>query len=252
MNLNNLSVMVTRPQPAGEILCQHIEAAGGKAIYFPTIVFSSLTDTDIFKEQIATLDQQDWLIFISPQAVYASSEIIHAQWAHFPKQVKIAALGLGTAKALKAAKLPVDIYPETSWHSEGVLDLPVFKKCQGKKITLFQGEGGREHLAPHLSARGAAVSLAIAYRRCRPSIAVDHYVNLLHQHQIDCIVCTSSLGLSHLKALLESAWDSLRLVPIILVSQRLAVFAEQLGFKKILLANNASHDAIIEALYQQE
>jgi uroporphyrinogen-III synthase len=150
-----LNVMVTRPLPAGATLCQEIVAAGGHAICFPTIEFGQPFHPELLPQQFAELDQYDWLIFISPQAVYASQAAIHASWPIFPAELKIAAVGKGTAIALQAANLPVAVYPHTEWSSDGLLDLPEFQALAGKKIALFRGEGGREWLSENLTTRGA-------------------------------------------------------------------------------------------------
>lgn len=78
------TVMVTRPAPAGEELCEAVRDAGFLAIYFPTLAIVPPVHPDRLTQQIATLDHYDWLIFISPQAVYHSGDRIHAQWKNIP------------------------------------------------------------------------------------------------------------------------------------------------------------------------
>lgn len=248
--LDGLRVIVTRPSPAGELLCQAIKKSGGKAIHFPTIDIVPLFDSPFLAQQLAKIDRQDWLIFISPQSVYTSSAAIKSYWSAFPAHVKIAAVGAGTAHALEVAGLPVDIYPEEQWSSEGLLNLSVFQTLTGKKIMLFRGEGGREWLAESLTVRGALVSHAISYRRCLPDVDVSEYLNLMQQNEIDVITTASGEGLRNLKVLLASGWSYLQNIPIVVISQHMVELAENLGFKKILLAKNASHVAVMEILDQ--
>lgn len=167
-----------------------------------------------------------------------------------PPHLKIAAVGAGTAKALQLAKLPVDVYPIESWSSEGLLDLPAFSALSGQTVGLFQGEGGRETLADNLVARGAKVTHFIAYRRIMPEYDVGPYVSLVLSHQIDIIVCTSGEGLHNLKKQLQKAWPTLQNVPIVVISQRMVELARHLAFRKVVMAKNASHDAIMETLRQ--
>jgi uncharacterized protein HemX/uroporphyrinogen-III synthase len=245
-----LNVMVTRPPPAGAALCQEIVAAGGHAIYFPTLAFLPPVHPELLPQQLAELDQYDWLIFISPQAVYASQAAIHASWPVFPAEVKIAAVGRGTAVALQSANLPVTVYPHTQWSSDGLLDLPEFQALTGKKIALFRGEGGREWLAENLTARGASLAPIIVYQRALPDVVVTDYVALVQTHKIDLVVCTSSEGLQNLKTLLQAAWLELQTIAVIVISERMRIFAAELGFHKIFLAKNPSHGAIMEVLTQ--
>jgi uroporphyrinogen-III synthase len=247
-DLKGLRVLVTRPKPMGEILCQRIDNAKGKAIYFPTIDIFPPQDSTIFPYQLAKIDKQDWLIFISPQAVYATSHIIHLDWPNFPPHVKIAAVGGGTAKALKAADLRVDVHPTENWSSEGLLALPEFQNVAGMKIALMRGEGGREWLDQSLKIRGAIVSQIIVYRRVKPHIDTGPYKTMLHKSEIDCIVSTSGEGLYNLKELLKEAWSELQKVKLIVISQRMQQRAIELGFKEIMLAKNPSQGAIIDVL----
>lgn len=247
-HLKGLRVMVTRPKPLGEILCQRINEAGGKSIYFPTIDIFPPGDPTIFPRQLAKIDKLDWIIFISPQAVYATSHIINLDWPNFPSHVKIAAVGGGTAKALKAANLRVDVYPVENWGSDGLLDLPEFQNVEGKKIALMRGEGGREWLEQSLRVRGAQVSQIIVYRRVKPTLDVAPYVKLFIDNEVDRVVSTSGEGLYNLKEILNPAWDHLQHVKLIVISQRMRDRALEYGFKEILLAKNPSQGAIIDVL----
>lgn len=248
VNLKGLRVMVTRPKPMGESLCQHIDELGGKSIYFPTTDIIPPKDANIFPKQLAKIDKQDWIIFLSPKAVYATSHLIHLDWPNFPAHVKIAAVGGGTAKALKAANLRVDVYPTENWSSEGLLHLPEFQQIQGKRIALMRGEGGREWLDQSLKHRGAIVSQIIVYRRVKPSVDVGPFVRLFEDKKVDCVVSTSGENLLNLKDLLQRAWQHLKTVKLIVISPRMQEKAVELGFEKILLAKNPSQNAIIEVL----
>jgi uroporphyrinogen-III synthase len=247
-NLNKLTVMVTRPKPQGEILCEKIREAGGNAIYFPTIEIKPPKDIMVFTQQIKKLDQYDWIVFISPQAVYQSVQTIQKCWPQFPSKVKVAALGGGTADALRHAHLPVDASPTDDWRSEGLLDDADFKKLAGKKVALISGGRGREFLAETLTVRGAKLTNIIAYQRCLPQVDVSEPVHLLQAHKVDIILCTSGEILYNLKVLLEEAWEDLQHVPVVVVSERMQMLAYQLEFETIILAKNASHQAMLAVL----
>jgi uroporphyrinogen-III synthase len=248
VNLHGLRVLVTRPKPMGDILCQVINAAGGVATYFPTIDIFPPRDPTIYQLQLKKIDRQDWLIFISPQAVYATSELIHLDWPNFPSHVKIAAIGGGTAKALQHANLRLDAFPKENWSSEALLNLPEFSHLSGKKIALMTGEGGREWLQQSLTLRGAIVSKIIVYRRAKPQIDTEPYCAMLRNNQLDCAVVTSGEGLRNLMELCPDAWPNLRELTIIVISPRMQDIASEYGFKQILLAKNPSHNAIMAVL----
>ena len=160
-------------------------------------------------------------------------------------------MGAGTANVLRDAKLPIDVYPQDEWNSEGLLDLPEFQNIQGKKIAIIKGEGGREYLADELVNRGADVTPIIAYRRALPVCNVDKYLEMLHREAIDVIICTSAEGLQNLKILLNAAWSNLQKISILVISPAMQVRAKELGFEKIVLAKNASHDAVLGVIQSE-
>ncbi len=246
--LHGLRVLVTRPRPTGEILCEHINAAGGESIYFPTVNIVPIADAGIANRQIAKIDRQDWLIFISASAVTISSDMIKAFWPHFPAHLKVAAVGTSTAKVLESVGLPLHVFPKEQWSSEGLLLLPEFQQIEGKKITIIRGEGGHDWLAQSLKMRGALISHIIVYRREIPELDVTGYLDLLANNQIDAMVGTSGEVIRNLKELLKSAWSKLESIPLVVISPRTQVIAKDLGFKTILLAKNASHNAIMAVL----
>jgi uroporphyrinogen-III synthase len=242
-----LHVMVTRPLPAGEVLCQHVVAAGGRATLFPTIVFLP----PIHPAPYTDMHHYDWWIFTSPQAVYASQLALQEPWQAAQRTIHIAAVGAGTAAALQAAGFSVTALPaDTDWNSEGLLDLAELQHIRGKKIAIVTGTGGRTFLQEQLQARGAAVDPIYVYQRACPAVAVDTPVALLRAGEIDVIVCTSGDGLQNLTSLLSSAWSDLQGVALIVISERMRTLAVALGFTQIFMAKNASHNAIMETLTQ--
>ncbi len=249
--LAGLTVMVTRPLPAGALLSELIVAQGGLAIHFPTIAFVP-ADTHRFEQAITQLGEQAWLIFISPQAVYASVPAIRRAWPHLPPTLKFAAVGAGTASALHDAGYQVSVYPDGEWNSEGLLALPLFQTVAGQKIAVIRGEGGREFIDQSLRERGAVVTPVIAYKRSLPDVDVASILLLFKQHKIDTVICASFESVKHLKILLgEAGWPFINTIPLIVVSERIKMLANDLGFQTIWVAQNASHAAVMETLAQK-
>ncbi len=248
-DLHLLRILVTRPHPQGEVLCKLIEARGGQAIHFPTIDFAPAPDPQAFHQAIAELGEQDWLIFNSPRAVYASVVEIRRTWPQLPEEVKFAAVGFGTAKALQEAGYNVAVIPQTEWSSEGLLGDPVFQSVQGKKIAIIRGAGGREVLDNTLMARGAHVLPVIAYQRILPQIPGYEVNQLLSEHQIDVIVSASFESVVNLKIMLgEQSWSALKICPLVVVSERIKRLAYDLGFQTIWVASHASDAAILDTI----
>jgi len=234
--LFQIKVLITRPAQQGQILGEKIATLGGRFILLPTIEIAEASDQKLLQAQIQQLDKQDIAIFISPNAVQKTAPLIQ-QW---PLKVKVGAVGSSTAETLHACHLPVDFYPTEKLSSEGLLALPALQQVSGKKIMLFQGEGGRELLATTLRQRGAEVTEVIAYRRILPAIAK------LPSEEVDIVICTSQTSLENLLTLVG---ERLLNKPLLVSSQRLAEIASILGFiKPPLIADNATDEALIKAL----
>lgn len=248
MSLSSLRIIVTRPEPQATSLCQAIEQLGGEAIALPTIAFAPPDMPIAFHPAMRQLGEQDWLIFVSPQTVYQSIVDIRRAWPQFSPSLKLAAIGAGTAKALHAAGYEVAIHPD-EWSSEGLLALPAFQAIAKQKITIIRGEGGRELLEKVLTERGAKVTSMIVYKRILPAIEIKPYLELIANKKIDVIVCTSFTGVQNLKRLLgAAAWNSIRSIPLLVVSQRIKMLAQGLGFQTIWVAQNASDQEIISRI----
>jgi uroporphyrinogen-III synthase len=251
-DLQDLHILVTRPEPQADELCRLISARGGYPIHFPTIAFAPPPDESVFQESLTHLAEQDWLIFISPQAVYASIAHIRRVWPHLPETVKWAAVGSGTAKALLQAGYQVTLTPDSEWSSDGLLAMPALQQVQGKKIAIIRGVGGRELLDKTLAERGAHILPVIAYQRILPYVDVSDCLKRLHQHQIDVIICSSFEGVNNLKILLgDAGWPYLSEIPVIVMSERIKVLAEDLGFRRIWVAHNASQTGILDVMVEK-
>lgn len=239
MNKPLLHVLVTRPDPAGSLLCESLQAQGDSATHFPTIAFAAALDQVSYQQVLAGLGEQDYLIFLSPRAVYASVPDIRRKWPEFPNHLQFVAIGAGTTKALHDAGY-IAIHPD-EWSSEGLLAMPAFQAISGKKITIIRGEGGRNILADCFVDRGATVSELIAYRRVLPNkVNSNEFMN-----KIDVMICTSFESVCNAETLLGNI---VRNIPLIVVSERIKMLAQDLGFQTIWIAKNASNSAILEML----
>lgn len=244
-----LYILITRPGEAGAELCTAIESRGGKAMHFPVIAFAPPADEQAFHHAIATLGEQDWVLFNSPQSVRAVVPAMRAAWPQFPETVRFAAVGAGTAKALHEAGYVAACIPESDWSSEGLLALPEFQQVSGKKIAIVRGEGGRQLLDKVLLERGAVVTACIAYRRILPIVNADACRGLIHDGKISAIVAGSYESVSNLLLLLGSAiapeWYR---IPLIVMSERIKTLAAASGFQTIWVPQTASQQAVLDVI----
>lgn len=236
------TVLVTRPEPSGQALCELLTLQGCLGVPFPTIAFIPPPNPP---QPIAT-GQYDMLIFISPQAVFASQPLLPKKHVN----TKMVAVGGGTQAALWGLGFDAPIVPNEEWGSEGLLKLPEMQHVSDKKILIIRGEGGREILADTLQARGAIISHLIAYQSVLPVRDPHPIYELMKKKQIHAIVCTSNATVNNLVTLLPSMTEQLKSLPLVVVSERINHYANALGFQSIRVADNASHASIIKSVLQ--
>jgi len=250
MPLANLTVLVTRPAAQAKQLCRLLEQQGACSIAFPAIEINSLSDNvEKFNQinQIKSLTQYDLAIFISSNAVKFGLLSISEQLGDWPAQVKIAAIGSSTAKALQRNGLTVDLVPVGDFTSESFLRHKSLQRLESRKILIIRGVGGRAYLAEELLRRGANVDYLEVYQRTKPShFNLDFIADWNANESV--IVCTSKEGIRNFMSMTMGHLNFMNL-RLLVISLRLQAFAKEQGFAyPILLANNGNDESIIQTL----
>jgi len=246
--LGGVSVLVTRPAHQSENLCQLIESLGGEAVRFPALEIVAPLNQEHIEQIISQLHRFDMAIFISPNAVQWGMQFIDANGG-MPNHVKIAAVGLGSASRLTDRGVKVDIFPSEVFNSEALLALPDLQSVAGKHIVIFRGEGGRELLADILRERGANVEYVECYRRVQPQADFNNLNTWLNSNKRLIATVTSSEALQNLLAMLQDVQrQRLLKLPLIVVSERNLQLAKQLGFSQVIMADQASDQALVAAV----
>jgi uroporphyrinogen-III synthase len=178
----------------------------------------------------ARLDDYDMAIFVSANAVEYGGRP-NRPW---PSQVRVYAPGQGTAEALAQAGIPDARMPQTSWDSEGLLELPELADVRGKRIVIFRGEGGREFLGNSLRARGAIVDHVPCYRRVAPQSGAAGLVEAMSEGRAHALTLTSAEGLVNLmNAVGLEGRAYLTAMPAFSVHPRIAERAREYGLPAV-------------------
>ena len=239
--LKGHKVLVTRPIHQAKGLVEMIEQQGGEAIKFPVIEIKAI---DVRQWNEWNPLHTNWLVFVSRNAVEAFMSGYQQQ---LPSTIKLAAAGEGTAQAMREQGLKVDLLPELSNGSEGLLQLPEWQQMDQQQVTIVRGEGGRELMAETLRARGASIDNLEVYRRQLPKVSVD-----LQQKacSADWLTATSANGVTNLLSLLSVSCPQILQKPLLVVSERIKAFAIEQGFKQVHVSLDASDGAIIQRLIE--
>jgi uroporphyrinogen-III synthase len=244
-----LRVLVTRPVGQAAGLCRLAEEAGYEAVQLAAIEIREPVDLEALRSLAGTLHSYDLAVFISVNAVTHGLDYLLAR-RDWPARVKIATVGTSTAAALREYGLAPDLIPAHRFNSEALLELDELQDMHGKRVVILRGNGGREHLYDTLRARGAVVEYVEAYRRTCPEIDPQLMRALLQPGALDVVTVTSNETLQNLFAMAgEEGRPLLRALPLVVVSERQALLAQELGFEHAaIVAENAGDTALVEAL----
>jgi uroporphyrinogen-III synthase len=249
--LDGISVLVTRPLDQNESLARAIEEQGGLAIRAPMIIISGLSDDSPARKVVAGMKKTDIAIFVSKNAAEFGLELVAREGVSLQGKA-IFAVGLGTAGQL--ARLGVDGVqaPSSEFSSEALLRLEGLDEqhVKGKRIVIFRGLGGREHLAKTLERRGAEVAYCECYERRKPDVAIAAELKKNAVKVPDIGLATSMEALDNLvEKIEEEGVDQLFDMQMLVVGSRVAQEVESLGFThRPMVVENPSDDSILRRL----
>ncbi|OGT23890.1 MAG: hypothetical protein A3I12_07120 [Gammaproteobacteria bacterium RIFCSPLOWO2_02_FULL_38_11] len=241
-------ILITRPEPFATQLAQAMYAAGFDTILCPMLEIVEPRKMTSLEKLFQDLNFFDFAIFISPTAVLKTFSKLKKPW---PTHIKVFAIGQGTAKALMSQGISKVIFP-TSFCSESLLAMEELKNVKNKKIIIFRGKGGRPLLGNALEAQEACVSHAVVYERKMPAILREKQLKLWKEARIDAIVVSSQEALENMISLVgekEKCW--LQQQCFLVTSLKTQAYAHHQGFKTVLLARDASDQAIIDVLFRR-
>ncbi len=238
MSSNSLAgrgIVVTRPARQASALAALIERQGGLAILFPVIDILDVENRSALDAVIGALDTFDLAIFISPNAVSKGWEAIAARRT-FPRELKVAAIGRGSARELRNLGFGAVISPDERAESESLLALPELTQVAGKRIVIFRGAGGRELLRETLLQRGASVEYAECYRRVTPQADTAPLIRAWDAGEIHGVVVTSSEGLRNFHEMLGAAGgEHLKRTTLFVPHPRIAATARELDLPHVIV-----------------
>jgi len=238
-------VVVTRPAQQAGGLARLIEEAGGKPLLFPAIEIRDAANLDNFLRAIDRLDDFDLAVFISPNAIDRALTLIRAR-RELPPRLKIAAIGGGSVRALERHGVTGVIAPQGRYDSEALLERS--ELATAKRVVIFRGEGGREHLGDALRARGTAVEYAECYARVRPAVDPAPLLQAWSGGGVHAVTATSSEGLRNFAEMIgERGREALARTPLFVPHPRIAEAGRGLSIRTVVVTGPGD-DGILEGL----
>jgi uroporphyrinogen-III synthase len=249
--LNGIGVLVTRPVEQAARLMARLQELGASPLLFPALAILPAAQQSVLHAVLDRADQYDFHVFVSPTAVqFGLAALTPAGTENLRVVATVAAVGKGTATALRAAGCQNILAPSTGADSEHLLALPELARLAGRRVLIFRGEGGRELIADTLRARGAEVDYAECYRRACPQADPAPLQQALAQRRIQAITAFSSETLDNLLALLAlDGHSEVRALPLFVPHVRIAEHARSLNFIQVI-ATEPGEDGVLSGLVE--
>src|SRR5437660_1504096 len=196
-------IVVTRTRKQASVLSNKLRALGAHVIELPTIRTEPPSDLREFAELVQDAHVYDWIVFTSANGVEAFFDIFFKLYydAREIGAVLIAAIGPATAQRVKDFHLHVDLQPDEFVAEAVVKEFEKQGSIENLRILLVRAEKTRDTLAKELSALGAIVDKAFAYRTVPETRDTSGARRQLAQDGADLITFTSSSTVENFLAL---------------------------------------------------
>jgi uroporphyrinogen III methyltransferase/synthase len=196
-------IVVTRTRKQASVLSSKLRGLGAHVIELPTIRIEPPTDLREFAQLVQDAHIYDWIVFTSANGVEAFFDIFFKLYddAREIGGARIAAIGPATAQRVKDFHLHVDLQPQEFVAEDVVREFKKQGSIENLKILLVRAEKTRDVLPKELSALGAIVDQAFAYRTVPETRDTSGARRQLATDGADLITFTSSSTVENFLAL---------------------------------------------------
>ena len=232
-----------------------LQALGADPIEAPMIRIAEPTDFGPLDEACAAIDEYDWAVFTSGNAVDAFMGRLLASPADARALhgVKLCAIGAGTAERFTRFGLKVDLIPAESRAESVVAALLEAGTIKGERFLLPRADIGREVIGEELRKRGGLVTEVIAYRTVAIELEREgepDVYRMLLDRRIDVVTFTSPSSVRSFAELYgaDAAADLLHTTNVAAIGPVTAEAAAQLGITCSIVPSQYTIPALCAAI----
>ena len=213
-------IVITRAAAQSEELARELRERGAIPAVLPLVSFAEPEDFVPLDEAIAQVEQFDWLILTSAQAVRAvahRSMDLGRRLIRTGGGPRVACVGPVTAEAARQAGLRVELVAKT--HNGVALANELGRRLQGLKVLLPRSDRANPDLPAALKGYGARVSEVIAYRTLQPSEMDRGSLARVSEGEADAVLFFSPSAVQHIVELfgaekVRSLQDKLAIIAV--------------------------------------
>jgi uroporphyrinogen-III synthase len=237
--------VVTRRPEQSRALTEALTALGADVTEVPLVAVVPPADPAALRRAAAALDQYDWIVLTSANAVEALAGAREAGPGPLPATVRVATVGPATTRAVRERlRAEVALEPLHEYQAEGLLEAFRSVEVAGHRVLLPVSDRARDVLAAGLRARGATVDVVEAYRTITPPGSAAALARAVGA-RTDLVTLASPSAVEGLTAALGRTAKGLPAAVIGPVTERAARAA---GLAVEVVASPSTTDGLVDAI----
>ena len=250
------TILVTRSRMQASVLAEQLAELGAEVIESATIDIQPAPSAPIDQALLQVRDGAfDWLVLTSPNGTRAIFERMDAigMDARGLAKVKIAAVGPGTAEAMRQLLIHPDLIAE-QFTTES-LAASLAKQIAGnagKRVLLMRADIATPVLAQTLEAAGASVQDVVAYRTVRPASLPPEALEALRERRVHWITFTSSSTVENFLAMTADAPQDLSGIKLAAIGPVTAETLKAHGLNPTAVAQPHTIAALVQTILNAE
>jgi uroporphyrinogen III methyltransferase/synthase len=244
-------IVITRAAAQSEALARELTVRGAIPVVLPLVAFAEPEDFATLDAALGEMQQFDWMILTSAQAVRAlikRGEELKLNLIRTASKLQIACVGPVTAEAARQVGFRVEYVSEM--HTGAGLAAELGQRLQGAKVFLPRSDRANPDLPPALERHGAAVTEVVAYRTLRPAAIDERKLRQITEGAADVVLFFSPSAVQHFAELfgseqLPALQDKLAIAAVGPVT---ANALREAGVQRLVISADTTAGAVIEAL----
>lgn len=245
--LNGRSVVITRAEHQSKNLVDRVENHGGTPIVIPMIELIKVDDKTEINQAFSRLDEIDWLVFTSENAVdyfFQYAEESGVKFYFYPN-LKIATVGEKTKLKLEQLGYRTNFVPIK--YTAEVLAENMDEDIAGKQVLIPRSDLASNDYIQVFEKRGAQVFPLTVYRNQSIEYNADSLTSKL-EGNVDCITFTSGSTVKAFANGLKKISIDLTKTKVYCIGPSTAKVAEESGFTVSGVAEPHTEEALFELI----
>ena len=244
-------IVITRAAQQSEALAKVLAGLGAIPSVLPLVEFGEPEDFAPLDAAIAQLDQFDWIIFTSGQAVrafVARSKDLGASQNPAGNKLQIAAVGPVSAETVRQTGLPVEYVART--HNGVGLANELGERLRGRSVLLPRSDRANPDLPAALKTHGAQVTEVVAYRTLQPGEVDRQKLSSISAGEAEAVLFFSPSAVQNFVDLVgaEGFLGLQNGLAITAVGPVTAEALRHLKLERIVVAADTTSTAVVQAL----